>query len=77
MLRSLQGVFAQGLQNSTYILALELFPTKYRTLVSTVMSIAWGFGLLLLTAFGYFIRDWRILQLAISVPTAITVLYIW
>ncbi|XP_044594545.1 organic cation transporter protein-like isoform X1 [Cotesia glomerata] len=77
ILRSLQGVFAQGLQNSTYILALELFPTKYRTLVSTVMSIAWAFGLLLLTAFGYFIRDWRILQLAISVPTAITVLYIW
>ncbi|XP_008560270.1 organic cation transporter protein [Microplitis demolitor] len=76
-LRGLQGVFAQGLQTSTYILALELFPTKLRTLVSSVMGVAWALGLLLLTGLSYVIPDWRILQLAVSVPTAVTVLYIW
>ncbi|XP_033330693.2 organic cation transporter protein [Megalopta genalis] len=76
-LRGLQGVFVQGLQNSTYILSLELFPAKARTFVALVMQIAWAIGLLLLAALSYVIPDWRILQLAISVPTAVTVLYIW
>ncbi|KAG7196743.1 hypothetical protein KM043_014002 [Ampulex compressa] len=76
-LRGLQGVFVQGLQNSTYILSLELFPAKARTFIALVMQIAWAFGLILLAVLSYVIPDWRILQLAISVPTAITVLYIW
>nr|XP_034187347.1 solute carrier family 22 member 8-like [Osmia lignaria] len=77
VLRGLQGVFVQGLQNSTYILSLELLPAKARTFVALVMQIAWAIGLLLLAALSYAIPDWRILQLAISVPTAVTVLYIW
>ncbi|XP_054004284.1 organic anion transporter 3-like [Hylaeus anthracinus] len=76
-LRGLQGVFVQGLQNSTYILSLELFPAKARTFVALVMQIAWAIGLMLLAGLSYAIPDWRILQLAVSVPTAITVLYIW
>ncbi|XP_076624720.1 solute carrier family 22 member 3 [Colletes latitarsis] len=75
--RGLQGVFVQGLQNSTYILSLELFPAKARTFVALVMQIAWAIGLVLLAALSYVIPDWRILQLAVSVPTAVTVLYIW
>ncbi|EFN83564.1 Solute carrier family 22 member 3 [Harpegnathos saltator] len=76
-LRALQGVFAQGLQNSTYILCLELFPARSRTLVALIMQISWSIGLMLLAVLSYVIPDWRILQLAVSVPTAITVLYIW
>ncbi|KYN38680.1 Solute carrier family 22 member 20 [Trachymyrmex septentrionalis] len=77
VLRSLQGVFVQGLQNSTYILSLELFPARSRTLVALIMQISWSMGLVLLAVLSYVIPDWRILQLAVSVPTAITVLYIW
>ncbi|XP_020280800.1 organic cation transporter protein-like [Pseudomyrmex gracilis] len=76
-LRGLQGVFVQGLQNSTYILSLELFPARSRTLIALIMQIFWSIGLVLLTALSYVIPDWRILQLAVSVPTAVTVLYIW
>ncbi|XP_067214835.1 organic cation transporter protein-like [Linepithema humile] len=76
-LRGLQGVFIQGLQNSTYILSLELFPARSRTLVALIMQIFWSIGLILLAALSYVIPDWRILQLAVSVPTAATVLYIW
>ncbi|CAK9806899.1 Organic anion transporter 3 [Anthophora quadrimaculata] len=76
-LRGLQGVFVQGLQNSTYILSLELLPVKARTFVALVMQIGWAIGLMLLAALSYVIPDWRILQLAVSVPTAATVLYIW
>ncbi|XP_072752076.1 organic cation transporter protein isoform X2 [Anoplolepis gracilipes] len=76
-LRGLQGVFVQGLQNSTYILSLELFPARFRTFVALIMQISWSIGLILLAVLSYVIPDWRILQLAVSVPTAITVLYIW
>ncbi|XP_025992313.1 solute carrier family 22 member 3 isoform X2 [Solenopsis invicta] len=76
-LRGLQGVFVQGLQNSTYILSLELFPARSRTVVALIMQISWSIGLILLAVLSYMIPDWRILQLAVSVPTAITVLYIW
>jgi len=76
-LRGLQGVFVQGLQNSTYILSLELFPARSRTLVALIMQVFWSIGLVLLAVLSYVIPDWRILQLAVSVPTAITVLYIW
>lgn len=77
VVRGLQGVFVQGLEISTYILALELFSSKFRTIVGLIMQIAWAVGLSLLAGLSYFIPDWRILQLAISVPTAATVLYIW
>ncbi|KAK2580094.1 hypothetical protein KPH14_012374 [Odynerus spinipes] len=77
VLRGLQGIFVQGLQNTTYILSLELFPSKSRTIVALTMQIAWAIGLILLAILSYVIPDWRILQLAVSVPTAITVLYIW
>ncbi|XP_029161414.1 solute carrier family 22 member 3-like isoform X2 [Nylanderia fulva] len=76
-LRGLQGVFVQGLQNSTYILSMELFPVRFRTLVALIMQIFWSIGLILLAMLNYVIPDWRILQLVVSVPTAITVLYIW
>ncbi|XP_033217873.1 organic cation transporter protein-like isoform X2 [Belonocnema kinseyi] len=77
VLRGFQGVFVQGLETSTFILALELFPSKFRTIVGLIMQIAWAVGLALLAGLSYSIPDWRILQLAISVPTAVTVLYIW
>ena len=77
VLRGLQGVFAQGLQNSAYMLTIELFPKKFRTIVATIMQISWALGLVLLAILSYFIHDWRILHLAVSVPTAVTVLYIW
>ncbi|XP_011339732.1 solute carrier family 22 member 7 [Ooceraea biroi] len=77
VLRGLQGAFVQGLQNSTYILSLELFPMRSRTVIALIMQISWSIGLVLLAVLSYIIPNWRILQLAISVPTAITVLYIW
>ncbi|XP_043266638.1 solute carrier family 22 member 7-like [Venturia canescens] len=77
VLRGLQGVFAQGLQNTSYILTLELFPKNFRTIVATTMELFWALGVILLAGLSHMIPDWRILQLAVSVPTAVTVLYIW
>jgi len=35
------------------------------------MIFAWGTGIVALSPFGYLIRDWRTLQMAISVPSFI------
>ncbi|XP_014204846.1 solute carrier family 22 member 15-like [Copidosoma floridanum] len=75
--RGLQGFFMQGLESCTFILCMELFPAKYRTLVALVVLSIRSLGLMLISGFSYFIPDWRILQLISCVPTAITVLYIW
>lgn len=77
VVRALQGVFVQGLHISTYTLLLELFPVRTRTLVGMASQFAWALGLALLAGLSYAVADWRILQLATSVPTAVTVLYIW
>ncbi|XP_012253375.2 organic cation transporter protein-like [Athalia rosae] len=77
VVRALQGVFVQGLQISTYTLLLELIPANRRTLVAMIFQFAWAFGLALLTGLSYAVADWRVLQLATSVPTAVTVFYIW
>ncbi|XP_046737787.1 organic cation transporter protein-like [Diprion similis] len=77
VVRALQGVFVQGLQISTYTLLLELFPVRSRTLVSMTLQFAGAIGLLLLAGLSFAVADWRVLQLATSVPTAVTVLYIW
>lgn len=77
VVRALQGVFVQGLQISTYTLLLELFPVRMKLLVGMTTQFALAIGLALLAGLSYAVADWRVLQLATSVPTAITVLYIW
>ena len=73
----MQGFFIQGLESCTYILCMELFSARYRTLIALIVLSMRAFGLGLLSGLSYAIPDWRILQLVVSVPTAVTVLYIW
>ncbi|KAI5740834.1 hypothetical protein M8J76_007736 [Diaphorina citri] len=49
ILRTMQGFFVQGLQNSTYTLLIELFPTRWRIGVAWVTEICWTVGLVMLS----------------------------
>lgn len=51
--------------------------TEKRTAVGVIYQIPFNLGHLLLAVFGYFIRDWRIFQMAISLPSAILISYYW
>ncbi|XP_052766824.1 organic cation transporter protein-like [Mya arenaria] len=60
-----------------YVMITELFTTKKRTLPSVGVNFFWSWGIMTLALFGYLIRDWRHMQILITVPNFITVLYIW
>jgi len=77
VLRLIQGFFIQGLQGCSYTLLQELCPPKKRTFCGFTWEIFWGFGMVMLGIIAFFIRDWRALQLALAVPTLITLGWTW
>ncbi|XP_021939486.1 solute carrier family 22 member 6-A-like isoform X3 [Zootermopsis nevadensis] len=75
-LRCIQGFFIQGLQGTTYTLMVELFPQKFRTAVGVVLELYWAVGLIYLAGASYYVPGWRSLELILSIPTAVTLLYV-
>ncbi|KAK3606530.1 hypothetical protein CHS0354_041488 [Potamilus streckersoni] len=76
VLRFIQGVLIQGLQTSTYTLAMEMFLPKYWSHVGVLFECINGFGILLLSPLAYLIQDWRYLQLATCLPSLFAFGYI-
>ncbi|XP_033750349.1 organic cation transporter protein-like [Pecten maximus] len=60
---------------TTYVMMAEVFPASHRALPSVGINCFWGIGLIFLSMFGYFVRDWSHLQLLISVPNFLTIMY--
>lgn len=56
---------------------MELVPPKKRTFCGFTWEVFWGFGMVLLGIIAYFVRDWRHLQIALAIPTLITLAYTW
>ncbi|KAL4223163.1 hypothetical protein ACF0H5_016635 [Mactra antiquata] len=75
-LRFIQGILMQGLQTSTYTLAMELFLPKHRSYAGAILECFWGLSVMTIPLLAYFIRNWRLLQLVISVPSVLAAFYI-
>lgn len=56
---------------------MELVGTKWRELVSVLYQIPFNLGHLTLPMFAYYFRDWRDLQLALSIPSLVLISYYW
>ena len=56
---------------------MELFSPHHRTMAGVAAEVFWAVGLILLAACCYFVQHWRYIQLVISTPTLVTLLYIW
>ncbi|KAK7087407.1 organic cation transporter protein-like [Littorina saxatilis] len=76
LLRFVQGVLMQGLQTSSYVLAMEFFLPAQRPLVGCVMECFWGVTVVILPGLAYALPNWRHLQIAISVPSVLALFYI-
>jgi len=67
----------QGIALICYIMATELFDAKRRIRSAVGLSFFWATSIIVLSLFGYLIRDWRQLELLISIPNFLTIAYIW
>ncbi|KAM3600848.1 uncharacterized protein V6R79_003613 [Siganus canaliculatus] len=71
------GMALSGLGLNTFSLIVEWIPTRVRTVVGTVTGYCYTVGQLILAVMAYFIRDWRWLTLAVSLPFYVFFLYAW
>ncbi|XP_055487026.1 solute carrier family 22 member 6-A-like isoform X1 [Leucoraja erinacea] len=75
--RFLSGMALPGITLNTLCLCLEWISTKIRMPVITFCSYTYTAGQLLLPGVAYLIRDYRWLQLAITLPSFLCFLYSW
>ncbi|XP_041839017.1 solute carrier family 22 member 7a [Melanotaenia boesemani] len=75
--RALSGVALSGLSIIGVVLGIEWTDVKHRTFTGTVMSLSWSMGNMLLALLAYFIRDWRHLMLAVTVPCVVAIITWW
>ncbi|XP_072850741.1 solute carrier family 22 member 2 isoform X2 [Pogona vitticeps] len=75
--RFIQGLISKGSWTAGYILITEIVGARYRRTVAILYQAAFGIGLLLLDALAYAIPHWRWLQLAVTLPTFLLMLYYW
>ena len=59
-----------------YLSATEYVGPSKRTLVGVLMADAYALGYMLLAVLAFFVRDWRTLELAISVPMFLLFVFI-
>ncbi|XP_038050998.1 organic cation transporter protein-like [Patiria miniata] len=67
------GMFEQGMNLTEYVLVMEMFSPKMRSIAGCINNISWGVGVTLLAPIAYFLRDWRKMQLAISIPCLVAI----
>ncbi|XP_061595792.1 solute carrier family 22 member 6 [Cololabis saira] len=71
------GMALSGLALNTFSLIVEWIPTRVRTVTGTITGYSYTLGQLVLAALAYFIRDWRWLTLAVSLPFYVFFLISW
>uniref|UniRef100_A0A0L8FUF1 Major facilitator superfamily (MFS) profile domain-containing protein n=1 Tax=Octopus bimaculoides TaxID=37653 RepID=A0A0L8FUF1_OCTBM len=77
VLRFLTGICIQGLQTTTFVMTMELYLTKYRARAGIFVAIVIGTVVMALAGLGYLLRNWRHLQMAISLPSLLAIPYIF
>ncbi|KAK0143689.1 Solute carrier family 22 member 6 [Merluccius polli] len=77
LFRFMCGMALSGIVLNTFSLIVEWIPTRVRTVVGTGTGYCYTMGQLILALLAYFIRDWRWLTLAVSLPFYVSFLYSW
>lgn len=62
---------------SLHFAAIEFIGAKYRTFVGIMIETPFALGEAMTGVLAYFIRDWRYLQLAITLPALLLISYKW
>ncbi|XP_054581804.1 solute carrier family 22 member 12 [Eptesicus fuscus] len=77
LFRFLGALAIAGVMMNTATLLMEWTSTRARVLAMTFNSLGYSFGMVLMAAVAYGVRDWALLQLAVSVPFFLCFVYSW
>ncbi|XP_045400643.1 solute carrier family 22 member 1 isoform X2 [Lemur catta] len=77
LFRLLQGLVSKGIWMASYTLITEFVGLGYRRTVGILYQATFTVGLVLLTGLAYALPNWRWLQLAVTLPTFLFLLYYW
>lgn len=75
--RFLQGVFGKGAWMTCFVIVTEIVGSKQRRIVGIVIQMFFTLGIILLPGIAYFTPNWQGIQLAISLPSFLFLLYYW
>lgn len=75
--RMVVGATTSGVFLVAYVIALEMVGPKKRMFAGVVCQMFFTAGYLLTALFAYFIRDWRRLQIALTLPGILFFSYWW
>ncbi|KAK7485172.1 hypothetical protein BaRGS_00023582 [Batillaria attramentaria] len=74
--RFLMGIARMAVFVNGLVVGMEIVGPSRRVFTGVVIQLTWCLGEFLLLVFVYFIRDWRWLEIALSVP-AISLMFYW
>ncbi|XP_026830910.1 organic cation transporter protein isoform X2 [Ooceraea biroi] len=75
--RLIVGSTTSGVFLVAYVIALEMVGPKKRLVAGVGCQLFFTTGYILTAGFAYFITDWRMLQIAITMPSVAFLLYWW
>nr|KAG5691730.1 hypothetical protein BaRGS_010233 [Batillaria attramentaria] len=73
----MQGAAHTGAFLVSFTLSTELVGPKYRVIAGFVIQSFYSVGFMTLAGIAYFIRNWRYLEVAITAPAVLFVIYWW
>ena len=68
---------AQGVYGTTFVLVMEQSPPGLRTYAGTFIELFWAAGIMVLAVVSYLLPDWRLTQLAVTMPSVLIVVGTW
>ncbi|XP_067010879.2 organic cation transporter protein [Anabrus simplex] len=75
--RMVIGATTDGVFLIIYVIGMELVAPKKRLLAGMHFILMFSLGYVLLTAIAFFVRDWRMLQIAVTLPASLFLCYWW
>ncbi|XP_038625909.1 solute carrier family 22 member 3 [Tachyglossus aculeatus] len=75
--RFIQGVFGKGTWMTSYVIVMEIVGSKQRRIVGIVIQMFFTLGVIILPGIAYLIPKWQGIQLVITLPNFLFLLYYW